>query len=338
MTGFDKTWTRPESVGISEKLRETVKPQGALKPRIEGAVNKLQGQVSKMDSMLGKLRERDAQLFKRIVAAMQQHDASTSRVLSNELAEIRKVTKMLGNARMALEQVQLRLTTIHDLGDAMVAIGPAMSTMKGLKSSLGRFMPEADSELNSMTQTLNGLMMDSLASGDFSVNSDASNEETDKILQEASYQNRKKALMEAHKERLRNIAARCRLGDDESLDASNIGYLLKHILPEPTVFVIEAVTCAQFLSDQLQPDRPGSWINCGATGIGWSNGAGAADRARDRRGTGLFFAGAGYTILVRKGADSVCVSEAGQIFSLRRGEKYEFRCGCSEWAILDDTE
>jgi division protein CdvB (Snf7/Vps24/ESCRT-III family) len=186
MTGFDKTWTRPESVGLTEKLRETVKPQGALKPRIESAVNKLQGQISKMDSMLTKLRERDAQLFKRIVAAMQQHDAATSRVLSNELAEIRKVTKMLGNGRMALEQVQLRLTTIHDLGDAMVAIAPAMSTMKGLKSSLGRFMPEADSELNAMTQTLNGLMMDSLAGGDFNVDTEASSEETDKILQEAS--------------------------------------------------------------------------------------------------------------------------------------------------------
>jgi division protein CdvB (Snf7/Vps24/ESCRT-III family) len=186
MTGFDKTWTRPESVGLTEKLRETVKPQGSLKPRIENAVNKLQGQISKMDSMLNKLRERDAQLFKRIVAAMQQHDAATSRVLSNELAEIRKVTKMLGNARMALEQVQLRLTTIHDLGDAMVAIGPAMSTMKGLKSSLGRFMPEADSELNAMTQTLNGLMMDSLAGDGFNVDTEASNEETDKILQEAS--------------------------------------------------------------------------------------------------------------------------------------------------------
>jgi len=186
MTGFDKSWTRPESVGLTEKIRETVKPQGALKPRIESAVNKLQGQISKMDSMLTKLRERDAQLFKRIVAAMQQHDAATSRVLSNELAEIRKVTKMLGNARMALEQVQLRLTTVHDLGDAMIAIGPAVSTMKGLKSSLGRFMPEADSELNSMTQTLNGLMMDSLAGGDFNVDTDVSGEETEKILQEAS--------------------------------------------------------------------------------------------------------------------------------------------------------
>jgi division protein CdvB (Snf7/Vps24/ESCRT-III family) len=58
--------------------------------------------------------------------------------------------------------------------------------MKGLKSSLGRFMPEADSELNAMTQTLNGLMMDSLAGDSFNLESDISNEETEKILREAS--------------------------------------------------------------------------------------------------------------------------------------------------------
>jgi len=186
MPKFEKTWSRQETPSVAGKIRDAVKPQGALKPRIQNAVNKLQVQTSKMDSMLTKLRERDAQIFQRVVTAMQQHDTTTSRVLSNELAEIRKVTRTLGNARMSLEQVQLRLTTIHDLGDAMIAIGPAMSTMKGLKSSLGKFMPEADSELNSMTQTLNGLMMDSLAGDSFNMESDASSEETEKILQEAS--------------------------------------------------------------------------------------------------------------------------------------------------------
>ena len=186
MPKFEKTWSRQETSSITGKIRDAVKPQGALKPRIQNAVNKLQVQTSKMDSMLTKLRERDAQIFQRIVTAMQQHDTTTSRVLSNELTEIRKVTRTLGNARMSLEQVQLRLTTIHDLGDAMIAIGPAMSTMKGLKSSLGRFMPEADSELNAMTQTLNGLMMDSLAGDSFNMESDVSSEETEKILQEAS--------------------------------------------------------------------------------------------------------------------------------------------------------
>ena len=186
MPTFSKTWAQQETAGMAAKFRDTVKPQGALKPRIQNAVNKLQIQTTKMDAMLTKLDQRDQQLFTRVVTAVQQHDTSASKVLSNELAEIRKVKKMLGGARMSLEQVQLRLSTIHDLGDAMVAIGPAMSTMKGLQSSLGKFMPEADSELNTMTQTLNGLMVDSLSGDAFNMESDVSNEETDKILQEAS--------------------------------------------------------------------------------------------------------------------------------------------------------
>ena len=186
MTSFEKTWAQREVKSMTEKIRDTVKPQGALKPRIQTAVNKLQVQTSKMDVMLTKLHQRDQQLFDRIVTATQSHDTPTSRVLSSELAEVRKVSRVLGNARNSLEQVQLRLTTIHDLGDAMIAIGPAMSTMKELKPTMSKFMPEADSELNSMTDTLNGLMVDSLSGDSFEMQDSAMNEETNAILQEAS--------------------------------------------------------------------------------------------------------------------------------------------------------
>ena len=186
MTSFEKTWAHREVKSMTEKIRETVKPQGALKPRIQSAVNKLQVQTSKMDVMLTKLHQRDQQLFDRIVTAMQNHDTQSSRVLSSELVEVRKVSKVLGNTRNSIEQVQLRLTTIHDLGDAMVAIGPAMSTMKNLQPTMSKFMPEADSELNSMTETLNGLMVDSLSGDSFEMQDSALNEETNAILQEAS--------------------------------------------------------------------------------------------------------------------------------------------------------
>jgi len=185
MTSFEKTWAQREVKSMTEKIRDTVKPQGALKPRIQTAVNKLQVQTSKMDVMLTKLHQRDQQLFDRIVTATQSHDTPTSRVLSSELAEVRKVSRVLGNARNSLEQVQLRLTTIHDLGDAMIAIGPAMSTMKELKPTMSKFMPEADSELNTMTETLNGLMTDSLSGDSFEMQDNAMNEETNAILQEA---------------------------------------------------------------------------------------------------------------------------------------------------------
>ena len=186
MTSFQKSWAQKEVKSMTERIRDTVKPQGALKPRIQTAVNKLQVQTSKMDVMLTKLHQRDQQLFDRIVTATQSHDTPTSRVLSSELAEVRKVSRVLGNARNSLEQVQLRLTTIHDLGDAMIAIGPAMSTMKELKPTMSKFMPEADSELNSMTETLDGLMVDSLSGDSFEMQDSAMNEETNAILQEAS--------------------------------------------------------------------------------------------------------------------------------------------------------
>jgi len=185
MASFEKSWAQREVKSMTERIRDTVKPQGALKPRIQTAVNKLQGQTSKMDVMLTKLHERDQQLFDRIVTATQNHDTSTSRVLSSELAEVRKVSRVLGSARNSLEQVQLRLTTIHDLGDAMIAIGPAMSTMKELKPTMSKFMPEADSELNTMTETLNGLMVDSLSGDSFEMQDSAMTEETNSILQEA---------------------------------------------------------------------------------------------------------------------------------------------------------
>lgn len=186
MTGFDKKWNRPTTPSFGEKLNDAIKPKGALKPRIETAVKKLQNQISKMDGMITKLKQRDEKLFKRIVVATQQHDFTASKVLSKELAEVRKVTKLLGNARMALEQIELRLSTFHDLGDTVITIMPTIGLMRSLRSSLVKFMPEADHELSGMTEMLNGLMMDTFQGGDFGIDSEATTEESEKILQEAA--------------------------------------------------------------------------------------------------------------------------------------------------------
>ena len=186
MSNFQNKWSKPVSPGLTERINEAVKPQGALKPRVEMAVKRLQGQISKLDNMLTKLKQRDEKLFNRIVIATQQHDTHSSKVLSNELAEVRKVSRVLGNARMALEQIELRLTTFHDLGDTVVTIMPTIGLMRSLKSSLIKFMPEADQEVNRMTEMLGGLMTDTF-SGDSSFGIEPSTSaESDKILQEAA--------------------------------------------------------------------------------------------------------------------------------------------------------
>ena len=171
----------------SDKLKETLSPQGPLKPRIETAVNKLQFQISKLDAMVTKLNERDASLFRRVVDAVQRHDNDATKVLSNELAEVRKISRILGQAKMALEQVSMRLSTIHEMGDVMVALGPAITSIKGLKPSLGKFVPGADSEINNMQTMLNGIMTESLQSNglEIEVNTGSGND-IDEIVMEAS--------------------------------------------------------------------------------------------------------------------------------------------------------
>ncbi|KAI0176020.1 putative thiamine pyrophosphate enzyme [Hypoxylon sp. FL1284] len=92
-------------------------------------------------------------------------------------------------------------------------------------------------------------------------------------LEDPSYAAQAHAQAEAHKARLNHIASLPLLNDSDSLDAHNVGSVLKSLLAASTSFVIEAVTAGQILFDQLQPTVPSSWINCGGTGIGWSNGA-----------------------------------------------------------------
>jgi division protein CdvB (Snf7/Vps24/ESCRT-III family) len=186
LTQLEDKWAKQPQPGITEKINDVIKPKGALKPRVQMAIKKLSLQISKLDSMLLKLQERDGKIFQRIVDATQQHDTQTSKVLSSELAEIRKVTKILSNARIALERIELRLTTTNDIGDTVMTIMPTMGLMKNLKSSLGKIMPGAEQEISQMADMLGGFMTESFTGdGAFGID-DTTNMESDKILQEAA--------------------------------------------------------------------------------------------------------------------------------------------------------
>ena len=187
MGNFKDKWTKPQKQGFAERITDTLKPKGSLKPRVEAAVKRLQAQISKMDGMVQKLHQRDQEIFQKIVTATQNHDTYSTKVLSNELVEVRKVHRILSNAKMGLERIELRLTTFHDLGDTVVTLMPTIGLMNGLKGSLVKFMPGADQEIGRMTEMLGGLMNETFSSSEntFGVE-ESTNSESDKILSEAA--------------------------------------------------------------------------------------------------------------------------------------------------------
>jgi division protein CdvB (Snf7/Vps24/ESCRT-III family) len=186
MASFQDKWSAPQKQSFVDKLGDTFKPKGSLKPRVEMAVKRLQAQIGKLDGMCQKLQERDQKIFQKIVAAQQAHDTYSSKVLSNELVEVRKVNKIMTNAKMGLERIELRLTTFHDLGDTVTTLMPTIGLMNGLKSSLVKFMPGADQEIGRMTEMLGGLMTETFSSGSSFGVEESTNAESDSILAEAS--------------------------------------------------------------------------------------------------------------------------------------------------------
>ncbi|MCL5671892.1 MAG: hypothetical protein JRN56_04035 [Nitrososphaerota archaeon] len=167
-------------------MKDSVRSPGPLKPRLDLAVRQIQVQVAKLDSTSTKLRERDNSIFTKVVSSLQKHDTQHASVFANELAEIRKMNKMVTQAKLALEQIVLRLNTITELGDIVVTLTPAMSVIRNVKQGLVGVLPEAENEIGEISGLLSSILVDAGTVGGYSLNFEAANEDAEKILAEAS--------------------------------------------------------------------------------------------------------------------------------------------------------
>ena len=186
MATFGQTWNRPPTEGLGDKISGMFKKEAPLKPRVEHAIRGLNRPISKLDNTSNQLNQKDDRLFQRIVEAQRNKDMRTCKVLANELAQIRKTNKMIGNMRTAVDRTQLRLSTASTLGDAIVSMQPAVRTMKAVGPAMNSMMPQASQELESMGNMLGEMMPGSLGD-DYSFGNDGlSSQETDAILSEAA--------------------------------------------------------------------------------------------------------------------------------------------------------
>jgi len=105
------------------------------------------------------------------------------------------------------------------------------------------------------------------------INSYLSSSDLRTKLREPEFLKREKDLKVAHQKRLEKFAQLAIPAVDGSFTEHHVGAAIKAAVPADTVFVVEAVTCTMNLSDQIQAEQPGSWLNCGGAGLGWSGGA-----------------------------------------------------------------
>ena len=184
---FAKKWEpKREEENVTSSIRNAISPPPPLKPQLDLACRKLDMQISKLDQANDRFTQKDKTLFAKLVDAYTRHDQAHANIYATELAEIRKMGKLIMNARLALDQISLRIKTVSELGDVVATLGPCIGVLRSVSTGLGGVLPEAEGELSSIGDLLSGLMFEAGTSSGMSLNFDNVNEDAAKILSEAA--------------------------------------------------------------------------------------------------------------------------------------------------------
>jgi division protein CdvB (Snf7/Vps24/ESCRT-III family) len=186
MSHFTNSWEKKKAAGLGERLRSAFNNPGPLKPRLDALMHQMQVVMAKLDTSMAKIRDRDSALFAKTVAAVQKHENQRASMFANELAEVRKVGKMVTQSKLALEQIVLRLNTITELGDIVATLAPATSIVRNVKQDIVGVMPDAEGELGEVSSLLSGILVDAGSMGGYSLNFEVANEEAEMALSEAA--------------------------------------------------------------------------------------------------------------------------------------------------------
>ena len=187
MVSFSDKWhALKNNEKLSQAFMGRVKPDAPLKNRLDTAQKRLQLQITKLAEIDTKLQQRNNIIFNKIVSAKKSNNETYAKMNANELAETRKHQKMISNAKLSMEQIQIRLNTVSELGDIVVTLSPCMSLIKGLSSSLGGMMPTVSESMQDLSTMLGDIVTGSSITHDGTLGQiETNNSDAMSILEEA---------------------------------------------------------------------------------------------------------------------------------------------------------
>ena len=183
---ISNSWDKVVRGNISQSVINKIKPDTPIKNKIDLAQKKLEFQILKLDGINEKLKKKDDMILEKIVNAQTSNQNGYAQAYAGELAQVRKMSNMVSGAKLSLEQINLRLSTISELGDVVVTLSPCMAIIRGLAPSLKGIMPEASASMQDLSQILGDVMSgSSLNMGDSLSVAAETNSDTLAILEEA---------------------------------------------------------------------------------------------------------------------------------------------------------
>lgn len=181
-----RNWNESRGRFLLKIIRAIVpSPRDDLKKKINDVIYRLNVQKDKLDEVLTRLQQRDKELFEKTISAYVAKDMARATIYASEVAEIRKIARVIYSSKLALEKVVLRLETIREISNVAIVLAPVIGILKDLKGQLAGIIPETAMELEEITNMMNTMLIEIGEASNTTVAVSISSEEARRILEEA---------------------------------------------------------------------------------------------------------------------------------------------------------
>jgi len=132
------------------------------------------------------MQQHDKEMFNKCVRSQMDKDNARASMYANECAQVRKMAKVTLQCQLALEQAALRLETVREFGNIASMMAPVATVVRSVQGQITGVIPEVGFELSEIGEMLNSFVYELGDTGGSNFEVQASNEEAQRILTEAS--------------------------------------------------------------------------------------------------------------------------------------------------------
>jgi division protein CdvB (Snf7/Vps24/ESCRT-III family) len=157
-----------------------------LKPRVNAVMDQVNSQVSKLDIILNEIKTKDYETFRSMLSSVKDNNTLNSRISLSNLAQIRKLIKIVSLSKVVFENLNIKLSTVSSIVDLVSILSPGIALVKNVRSSLISYIPESKYEIGSISDLIGGILVDAGQIGSYIINFETANEKASYLINEAS--------------------------------------------------------------------------------------------------------------------------------------------------------
>jgi division protein CdvB (Snf7/Vps24/ESCRT-III family) len=183
-------WVKSEQISEDKNRANnidiSIKYSIPLKPRVDAVMDQVNSQVSKLDIILNEIKTKDYETFRSMLSSVKDNNTLNSRISLSNLAQIRKLIKIVSLSKVVFENLNIKLNTVSNIVDLVSILSPGIALVKNVRSSLISYMPESKYEIGSISDLIGGILVDAGQIGSYTINFETANEKASYLFNEAS--------------------------------------------------------------------------------------------------------------------------------------------------------